>query len=50
MEAPLAEADPAPGRRWNPWEIVLIQAVDTARTGLLRVRYGDSVVPRFLPP
>ena len=50
MEAPLAEADPAPGRRWNPWEIVLIQAVDTARTGPLRVRYGDSVVPRFLLP
>ena len=43
-EAPevlLAEADPHPGRRWNPSEIALIHPVDTAGIGHLRVRYGD---------
>ena len=30
-EVPLAEADPTPERRWNPWEIGSIRAVDTAR-------------------
>ena len=38
MEAPLAEADPAPGRRWNPWEIAPIHGVDRAGSGLLCVR------------
>ena len=36
MEAPLAEADPTPGRRWNPWEIAPIHGVDNAGIGLLR--------------
>ena len=47
MEASLAEADPTPRRRWNPWETTAIQEVDTAQIGLLRVRYGDFVDPRF---
>lgn len=27
MEVPLAKPDPAPGRRWNAWEIASIRAV-----------------------
>ena len=50
MEASLAEADPTPGRRWNPWETTAIQEIDTAPIGLLRVRYGDFVDPRFPQP
>ena len=38
MEVPSPEADPHPGRRWNPWEIASIHAVDSARSGPLRVR------------
>ena len=33
MGASLAEADPTPGRRWNPWETTAIQEVDTAQIG-----------------
>ena len=50
MEAASAEADPTPGRRWSPWKIASIRAVDTAWAGPLRVRYGDSADPRFPPP
>ena len=35
---PSPEADPTPGRRWNPWEMAPIHGVDTAGIGLLRVR------------
>lgn len=42
------DADPTPGQHSNTWEAVLIQAVDTARTGPLCVQYGDLVVPSFL--
>ena len=35
---PSPEAEPTPGRRWNPWEIAPIHGVDTAGIGLLRVR------------
>ena len=38
MEARLAEADPTPGRCWNPWETARIHGVDTAGIDLLRVR------------
>ena len=34
----LAEAGPHPGRCWNPWQTASMRTVDTARTGLLRVR------------
>ena len=44
-EVPSPEADPTPGRRWNPWKIAPIQGVDTAGIGLLRVR-----VRRFRRP
>ena len=47
MEAPWAEADPAPGRRWNPWEIAPIHGVDTAGIGLLRVRVWRFRQPRI---
>jgi len=36
MEVPLPQVDAGPGPHWNPWEIALIHAVDTARTGPLR--------------
>ena len=38
MEAPLAEADPHPGRRWDTWDIPVLPVVDIARIGLLNVR------------
>ena len=47
MEAPLAEADPAPGRRWNPWEIAPIHGVDRAGSGLLCVRVWRFRRPRI---
>ena len=47
MEAPWAEADPAPGRRWNTWEIAPIHGVDTAGIGLLRVRVWRFRRPRI---
>ena len=49
-EAPLATVGPHPGRCWNPWEVTPIDAVDTARSGLLRVRYGDPDDPGFPVP
>ena len=47
MEAPLAEADPTPGRRWNAWEIAPIHGVDTAGIGLLRIRVWRFRRPRI---
>ena len=44
---PLAEPDPRPGRRWNPWDNTVFFTVDTARIGPLTVGYGDSDGPRF---
>ena len=38
MGVPLAEADPNPGRCWKVWDVASNHGVDTARTGLLRVR------------
>ena len=38
MEAPLPEADPHPGLRWNVSDNPVLPAVDTARSGLLNVR------------
>lgn len=46
-EAALAAAGSHSGRRWNPWDTTSNHEVDTARLGLLRVRYGDSDAPRF---
>ena len=39
---PLAEADPPPGRRWNPWDIAISRVVDTARNGPLT--YGMAIL------
>ena len=41
-EVPLAEADPAPGRRWNPQDIADSCVVDTVGIGLLTVGQDDS--------
>ena len=47
MEARLAEADPTPGRCWNPWETARIHGVDTAGIDLLRVRVWRFRRPRI---
>ena len=39
---PLAEAGLLSGRRWNPLDIAVSAAVDTARNGPLTSRHGDS--------
>ena len=41
-EVPLAEADPASGRRWNPWDIANSCVVDTDGIGPLTLGQGDS--------
>ena len=33
LGVPLAEADAAPERRWNPWDIAVFPVVDTAGVG-----------------
>ena len=47
QEARLAEADPTPGRCWNPWETARIHGVDTAGISLLRVRVWRFRRPRI---
>ena len=44
---PSPEAEPTPGRRWNPWEVAPIHGVDTAGIGLLRVRVWRFRQPRI---
>ena len=41
-EVPLAEADQAPGRCWNPRDITDSCVVDTAGIGPLTIGHGDS--------
>ena len=50
MEAPLALAGPDPGRCWNPSDVAISGAVDTARNGPLTSRHGDSDDPGFRAP
>ena len=47
LGVPLAESDPAPGRRWNTWEVAAVAEVETTGIGPLTVGYGDSDGPRF---
>lgn len=42
MEVPLAEADSAPGRRWNSQDIADSCVVDTVGIGPLTAGQGDS--------
>lgn len=50
MGVPLAEPDPPPGRRWNPWDNPFSFPVDTTGIGPLTVGYGDSDGPSFPAP
>ena len=50
LEAPLAEAGPTSGRRWNPWETASIRAVDMVGIGPLRVWVWRFRRPRFPSP
>ena len=47
---PLALAGPRPGRRWNPLDVAVSAAVDTARNSRLTSRHGDSDDPGFRAP
>lgn len=44
---PLAESVRALGRRWNPLDLAVSAAVDTARNGPLTSRHGDCDDPGF---
>ena len=44
---PSPEADPTPGRRWNPWETASTHEVDTAGIELLRLRGWRRRLPEM---